>query len=134
MLKGLATGEYARRQDWSDVVSVLLWEGETDAAWDAAGEGGCRPDLWLTVARERAEDHPADALPVLVREAERSLEGGNRSAYRQAATLLLEARRLAERSDGLEEFDDHVRRLRERNRRRPALQDEFTRARLPQVT
>lgn len=128
VLKDRSTGEHARRQDWSDVVSALLWDGEVDAAWDAACEGGCRRDLWLALARERAQEHPSDALPVLLREADRSLEGGNRSAYRHAATLLREARRLAERSDGLEEFDQHVRQMRERNRRRPALQDEFTRA------
>ncbi|MGO1285216.1 MAG: SWIM zinc finger family protein [Brachybacterium sp.] len=133
VLKGLSTGEHTSRQDWSDVVSALLWEGEVDAAWDAACEGGCRHDLWLALARQRAQEHPSDALPVLLREADRSLEGGNRSAYRHAATLLGEARRLAARTDGLEEFDQHVRQVRERNRRRPALQDEFTRARLAQT-
>ncbi|MDN5895269.1 MAG: hypothetical protein L0H93_14750 [Nocardioides sp.] len=133
VLKDLSTGEYGRRQDWSDVVSVLLWEGETDAAWEAAIGGGCRQELWLTVARERAQSHPADALPILLREADRSLEGGDRTAYRHVAGILREARRLAERIEGLEEFDRHVRQLRERNRRRPALQDEFTRAKLPQL-
>ncbi|MFC7465547.1 hypothetical protein [Brachybacterium sp. GCM10030252] len=133
VLKDLAAGEHARRQDWSDVVSVLLWEGDAEAARDAANEGGCRQELWLNVARERAKAHPLDALPVLLREAERSLEGGTRPAYRHAAALLREARRLAQRTDGLEEFDHHVRQVRERNRRRPALQDEFTRAGLPQA-
>lgn len=131
VLKGLSSGEHARRQDWSDVVSVLLWEGDADSAWDAAGEGGCRQDLWLALAHERARDRPSDALPILLREADRSLEGGSRSAYRHAAALLREARGLAERVDGLKEFDQHVRQVRERNRRRPALQEEFTWAGLP---
>src|SRR5699024_825063 len=122
VLKDSSTGEYVCRQDWSDLVSVQLWDGDAEAAWDAACVGGCRQDLWLKVARELAVEHPSVALPVLLREAGRSLEGGNRSAYRHAAGILREARLLAARIDGLEDFDHHVRQVRERNRRRPALQ------------
>ena len=68
---------------------------------------------------------------MLVREAESVLEAGQRPAYQQGAALLCEARVLAERTGGLADFEDHVRQVRERNRRRPALQDEFTRAGLP---
>lgn len=121
----------AYRTDWSALVSALLWEGDVDRAWQAAHDGGCGQGLWLRLARDRAQEHPVEALPILLQEADRSIEGAQRSAYHHAASLLTEARSLAERSDGLEEFDRHVREVRERNRRRPALQDEFTRARLP---
>lgn len=121
-------GEGWGRQDGTDLVTVLLGEDEIDAAWDAAHRHGCRQDVWLRLARERAEQHPADAQAVLLREAERILEGGNRRAYRFAASVLREARALAERLEDRESFDQQVRRLREANRRRPALQDEFTRA------
>ena len=120
-----------RSRGWSNAIAALLWEGAVDEAWTAAHEGGCASELWLRLARARAEDHPGDALPVLVREAERVLEVGQRPAYQQGAALLCEARVLAERTGGLADFEDHVRQVRERNRRRPALQDEFTRAGLP---
>lgn len=121
----------AYRTDWSALVSALLWEGDVDRAWQAAHDGGCGQGLWLRLARDRAQEHPAEALPILLQEADRSIEGAQRSAYHDAASLLTEARSLAERSDALEEFTRRVREVRERNRRRPALQDEFTRARLP---
>src|SRR5699024_466043 len=119
------------RTDFSALVAALLWEGDVDRAWQAAHEGGCGRGLWLRLARDRAREHPADALPIFLREADRSVAGAQRSAYRHAASLLVEARALAERSGGREEFALHVRQVRERNRRRSALQDEFTRARLP---
>jgi len=31
----------------------LLREGHVDAAWQAANEGGCTNDLWLTLAERR---------------------------------------------------------------------------------
>jgi hypothetical protein len=45
---------YGRPAGRSVLVEVLLWEGDVDAAWQAAQDGGCRDDLWLRVARERA--------------------------------------------------------------------------------
>lgn len=87
--------------------------------------------MWLSAARERAKEHPAEAVPVLLRQTERILEGGDRRAYRHAAGVLRETRRRAERAGGLDEVDQHIHRPRERNRRRPALQDEFTKAGLP---
>ena len=120
-----------RGRDWTALVSALLGEGDVDRAWEAALEGGCRGDLWLRLARERAREHPAEALPVLLQEANRAIEAKQRRAYREAAVLLVEARKLAERSDGVEAFHARVQALREQHRNRPALQDELTRARLP---
>ncbi|MGP5132134.1 SWIM zinc finger family protein [Brachybacterium tyrofermentans] len=124
-------GTCSRGGDCTALVSSLLWEGDIDGAWVAAQEGGCRSSLWLELARARARTNPSDALPLLMREAERAVDGAQRSAYRCAAELLHEARDVARRASGLEHFDRHVREMRERNRRRPALQDEFTRAGLP---
>jgi uncharacterized Zn finger protein len=120
-----------RARGWSDAVAALLWEGAADEAWTVAHEGGCHSQLWLQLARARAEEHPGDALPIMLREAEQILQEGKRPAYQQGAALLREARSLAERTDGLPEFDEQIRALRERNRRRPALQEELTRAGLP---
>jgi len=86
----------------STLVVVLLWDGEPDAAWAAAKSGGCRPRLWLTVARERAKTHPADAIPILQRAAEQAIDHKQRAAYRDAARLLNEAHSLALRCGNAE--------------------------------
>ena len=39
-----------RRMPASSLVEILLYEGEVDAAWQAATESGCEPQLWLTLA------------------------------------------------------------------------------------
>jgi hypothetical protein len=42
----------------SVLVEVLLWEGHIEAAWQATTTRGCRDQLWLRLARERAAIHP----------------------------------------------------------------------------
>lgn len=115
----------------SILVEALLWEGDTDAAWDAAQHGGCTRRRWLEVARARARQHPADAIPVLEREILHAIEGAKRSAYRAAAELAKELRGYAERADQTVEFAAWVRKVRTDNTRRRALQNEFDLARLP---
>jgi uncharacterized Zn finger protein len=118
-------------RDHSTLVEVLLWEGETEAAWHAAGEGGCHPQLWLRVARERAVTHPADAIPVLLRAADQWIEHKNRDSYREAANLLVEAKALFDRSDQHKDFEEHLRALRAAHKPKRALREELDRARLP---
>ena len=115
----------------STLVEVLLWEGDVDAAWQAGRNGGCRPPLWLELARRRAEHHPADAIPVLQREALAAVDGGKRATYAAAAVLIREMRGYAERAGEAAETDEWIRSVRRANHRRHALQDEFDRARLP---
>jgi hypothetical protein len=115
----------------STLVEALLWEGDTDAAWDAAQHGGCTRRRWLEVARARARQHPADAIPVLEREILHAIEGAKRSAYRAAAELAKELRGYAERAGQTVEFAAWVRKVRTDNIRRRALQNEFDLARLP---
>jgi len=40
-------------RDRSELVAALVWEGDAEAAWGEAQAGGCRRDLWLTLARRR---------------------------------------------------------------------------------
>jgi hypothetical protein len=47
------------------------------------------------VARARARQHPADAIPVLEQETLRAIEGAKRSAYRAAAEPAKELRGLS---------------------------------------
>jgi hypothetical protein len=83
------------------------------------------------VARARARQHPADAIPVLEQEILYTIEGAKRSAYRAAAELAKELRGYAERADQTVEFAAWVRKVRTDNTRRRALQNEFDLALLP---
>ena len=115
----------------STLVEILLVEKEIDTAWQAATEGGCAEDLWLRLARERARKHPADAIPVLLRAANRAIAGANRDAYRTGAQLLAEAKKLFVRCGREPEFAEHLAALRHRHRAKWALRQELDHARLP---
>ena len=77
----------------SILVEVLLWEGDADAAWQAAQHGGCTRRHWLDVARAYA-----DAIPVVQREILSTIEGAKRPAYHAAAELAKELRGYAARA------------------------------------
>ena len=122
---------YQRPAGHSTLVEVLLWEGETEAAWRAAVVGGCRDDLWLRLARDRAAAHPDDAIPILLAAADQAIGHKNRDAYRTAGRLLAEAGRLFVESDRAEEFTSHLAALRTTHRPKRALREELDNAGLP---
>jgi uncharacterized Zn finger protein len=72
----------------SELVRVFLWEGNLDAAWDVAGEGGCIPQLWLELAAHRRAEHPEDTLAVYRRHVEDVIAGKDKRAYAEAAHLI----------------------------------------------
>lgn len=115
----------------SDLVEVLLWEDEIEAAWQAAVDGGCRDELWLRLARARAVAHPADGIPILTAAAEQQIAHKNRGAYQQAAMLLVEAGVLFTRCDRAADFRSYLGGLRTAHRPKRALREELDRARLP---
>lgn len=115
----------------STLVEVLLWEGDTEAAWQAATTGGCGDELWLRLARERATTHPGDAIPILLAAADQAIEHKSRSSYQVAAKLLVEANPLFRRCDRQEDFASHLRALRVRHKPKRALREELDRAGLP---
>lgn len=115
----------------SVLVEILLWEGDTDAAWQAAVKGGCSAQLWLRVARARATTHPADAIPVLLRAADQAIDHKNRNSYRTAARLLTEAKPLFARCGRDQDFLDHLAALRTTHRAKRALREELDREGLP---
>jgi hypothetical protein len=118
----------------STLVEVLMWEGDIEAAWQAAQHGGCTRPHWLKLARARGETHPADAMPVLRREVLAAIAGGKRPAYHAAAVLAKELRGYAKRAGRLDGFEEWIRQVRTDNARRPALQDEFNNAGLPRTS
>lgn len=115
------------------LVRVLIEEGDIDGAWAAAQQGGCPSSIWMELAEARGVTHPADAVPVFQRLGANALEGGNRAAYAHGAALIRRAHRFAEAAGLTAESTAWIIDVREQNRRRPALQDEFNRHHLPKV-
>jgi uncharacterized Zn finger protein len=75
-------------QGWSELVRVLLWEGDSTAAWDAAGEGGCTRNLWIELAEARRAEHPEDTLVVYRQHVEEVIAAKNNRAYEEAVQLI----------------------------------------------
>ncbi len=114
----------------STLVHVLLWEGDVEAAWRAAHDGGCAEGLWPVLARRRAEQHPVDAIPVLRRHVDEVIASGKRDAYERAADLITELGTYHDRLGTSAEFADYVRTVRQANSRRRNLLAALDRARL----
>ncbi|WP_433264610.1 SWIM zinc finger family protein [Actinosynnema sp. CS-041913] len=112
----------------SALVEILLDEGDTEAAWQAAADGGCSAELQLRLARARAKTRPADAIPVLLRTADQAIDRRTRDSYRSAARLLSEAKHLFARCDRVNDFHDHIKALRHTHRTKWALRQELDQA------
>lgn len=82
-----------RGRGCSELVRVFLWEGDVDAAWRAATEGGCTRDLWLELADRRRSERPEDTLGVYRRHVDEVIAGKNNRAYREAVQLIDETMR-----------------------------------------
>jgi uncharacterized Zn finger protein len=93
-------------------VRVFLWEGEVEAAWREAKEGGCSNELWLELAARREEDHAEDSLSIYEARIEPLIEQTNNAAYQKAYELLLKVRALMQRLGREQEFDEYLELLR----------------------
>jgi uncharacterized Zn finger protein len=102
-----------RGHGYSELVRVLIWEGDADAAWQAANEGGCTSDLWLKLADLRRAEHPEDAIGVYRRHVENVIAGKDKRAYAEAVRLIDETMRsLYIEGDRSEDFDAYVEEVR----------------------
>jgi hypothetical protein len=118
------------RADGSVLVEILLWEGDADAAWDAAQGYGCNDGLWLHVAAARGTDHPTDALEVYRRHLDRALEPADNRAYDNVVRLLKTMRPLYATTDDTAAFYALVAEIRTTYKRRRNLIARLDRARL----
>lgn len=124
-----ATGSWSPGR--SALVEILLDENEIEAAWQAAVDGGCSDGLWLRLARARAANHPADAIPILLRAADQAIERRNRDSYQAAVQLLAEAGVLFSRCGRDDDFSEHMAAVRHAHRTKWALRQELDGAHLP---
>jgi uncharacterized Zn finger protein len=92
------------RTDHSNLVRILLWERDVEAAWKEAKEGGCTGDLWMQLAEKREKDHPADAVEVYRKRIAPTLGRTNNEAYREVVGLLRKMRGLMVRIGKKAEF------------------------------
>jgi len=112
-LPGAARHPSLRGRGCSELVRVLIWEGDPDAAWEAAGEGGCTRDLWLKLADLRRAEHPEDAIGVYRRHVEDVIAGKDKRAYAEAVRLIDETMRaLFAESGRPQDFDAYVEEVR----------------------
>jgi uncharacterized Zn finger protein len=78
------------RRDATELVRVLLWEDDPDAAWQTAIEGGCTNSLWLQLADQRRAEHPDDTLTVYRLHVEQTIAGKDKRSYAEAVRLIHE--------------------------------------------
>ena len=83
----------------SVLVEILLYDGDADAAWDAAQGYGCDERWWMTLARAREATNPADAIPIYERTVESLIDKKNAKAYSEAVKLMARIERLHAAAD-----------------------------------
>jgi len=104
--------------DRSVLVSIYLWEGDVEAAWREAREGGCSSGLWLELAARREAERPEEALPIYQREVEPAIETKTYDGYVRAADYLRKVKALLVRLGREEEFAPYLAEVRARHRRK----------------
>jgi len=114
-----ATGAYHR--DHSLLVELLLDDKDPEAAWDEARMGGCKPSLWLRLAKSRAENHPRDAVVVYQDHVAGLLRDTGDSIYRETIRILSLIEELMLQLDEEEVFRTYLDELREVHRRKRKL-------------
>lgn len=114
------------------VLFVLHTLKDVRRAWKLALSLGPDDDqLWSDLAAAYEKVDPVAVLPVHLRLIAVDLEHADAQRYRSAARRLTRLRALLAGTPRASEVDDLVAELREEHRRRPRLQQEFTRAGLP---
>lgn len=96
----------------ASLVRIYLWENDSEAAWLAAQNQRLERNLWLALAAAREASHPADALPVYLREAESLIAQTGRSSYEAALPHLKKVKALHLRLKQSTEWEALLERLR----------------------
>ena len=99
-------------EDNSELVEIFLYEGDPEEAWREAQAGGCSGSLWLRLAAVREKEHPEDAAPIYLKQAEAGVAGTGNGRYEDAVGLLVKAASVMRRMDRGAEFVRHLEALR----------------------
>ena len=113
----IAAGASTRRRwlaqtDNTTLVEIYLWEKDVESAWKEAQAGGCRHDLWMTLAAARKNDRPEDALGIYQAAVEPAIQQKNNDGYERAVELLLKVNDLMIRLDRRDQFLRYIDSLR----------------------
>lgn len=102
------------RQDsgHSQLVEIFLYEGDVEAAWREARDGGCSDGLWLQLADLREKNHPDDAAPIYLKQAEEAIGEVHNGRYEESVGLLVKAAVVMKRLDRGGEFVSNLEALR----------------------
>lgn len=120
-VSGQPVTPWGPRVDHSELVQMLIEDGEMDVAWVEAQAGGCRSDLWLKLAETRENTAPDDALAVYRRHVTQVLIPADPRAYQEAVRRVRHVGAILRRLGRNPEFVSYVRALQEEYRRRPSL-------------
>jgi hypothetical protein len=117
----------------TDAVTFTLGTlNDPSQAWKLAHTLGLTNDhTWDQLIKSYEKIDPIAVLPTHRRLVENTLTEAHAANYRDAAHRLAQMRRLANGTDHAEDIDTFIEQLRETHRRRPRLQQEFDRAKLP---
>jgi uncharacterized Zn finger protein len=88
----------------SVLVEIFLYESNADEAWREAGAGGCSDSLWLRLAATREKEHPEDAAPIYLKQAEAGVARTGNGRYEDSVSLLVKAAAVMKRMDRSAEF------------------------------
>lgn len=125
------TARLAARPDQAVLFSLTTLK-DPRRAWEQANSLHLTDaHVWMELVTAYERIDPLATLPVHQRLVEHELEATDAKHYRLAARRLATMRKLAADSEQEIEVDAFIAALRETHRRRPRLQQEFDRARLP---
>ncbi len=102
----------------SELVRILLWEGEVEEAWTEATKWGCSREQWLELARRREHSHPLDALRVYQASVEPLVEEKTTPSYEQAVELIQRIGKILLKLGRGSEFGPYVESIRTAHRRK----------------
>ncbi|MFI8849445.1 SWIM zinc finger domain-containing protein [Streptomyces sp. NPDC053499] len=118
LLRTDAEAEQEGRYGNRTLVDALLDDGDVDAAWQAATEGGADDLQWLVLADRVRAGRPSDALGVYLRLIEPLTGQTGNAVYEQVVSLLLSIRDCHRRLGTPEEFTAYAAGLRTSQKRK----------------
>ena len=100
--------------DCSLRLSIALWEGDLDAAWETAQQGRCDLNLLIALAGKLAAERPNDAVSLYRRVVPPIVEQTNNAAYEEAIKLIRKTGALLKSQKQTAQFGDYLTELRAR--------------------